>query len=161
MSLNNIIFPPQLVIDLYSGVLIESDSPQNKKDIPVRYLGKNEKQILITTADPEVPVINDTDLQFLTTVLSALNLSLADVAIINTAHYKDQGDIHAAVPFSKAILFGVTPPELDLPIDFPAYQVQQFADRTYLHASPLKELHQNKELKMQLWNALKRMFSIV
>ncbi len=58
------------------------------------------------------------------------------------------------------ILFGVPPLSIDLPINFPPFQLQAFNKRTYLYSPALAELEQDKALKGKLWGCLKTLFEI-
>ena len=60
----------------------------------------------------------------------------------------------------KVFVFGVTPGDINLPLSFPHYQVQQFKNQQYLSAPPLIELQHDKAEKTKLWNCLKKIFSI-
>src|SRR5690348_8611269 len=115
MSLNNIQLQPYLLADLYPDVLIETNatgttvnSPESK---PLKYLGKNEKKILIIVANTEVPFLPDTELSLLTNILSACRLSLADIAIINSYNI-EQTELQNSIQQLEAksiILFGTDP----------------------------------------------------
>ena len=163
MSLNEIQLTNQLLTSLYPDVLIGSTvastvpAPQ-----PVKYLGKNAKNIALVVNSPTHPFLADEELSFLTNILSACKLSLADVAIINF-HSIGEAGIEAAVDLlqpKSVILFGITPLSINLPINFPQFQLQQFNKRTYLSSPELTELARDKALKIQLWNCLKNLFNL-
>src|SRR5215216_6730043 len=83
MSLNNIVLTDGQIAHLYPGVLIE---PKTTATIPKKspsYLGNNERKILLLVNYPVDLFLPDKELSFLTSVLSACKLSLADVAIVN------------------------------------------------------------------------------
>lgn len=173
MSLNDILLNPQLLTDLYSNVLVEThttnmptqpktpDANPMPAERPVNFLGKNEKQVLIAVSKDEVPYLPDGELNFLANILSACQLSLADVAIVNWKN--------VAVPYEEVInrlasktiiLFDISPIEFGLPINFPNFQIQQFSNRRYLSAPSLTAIEQDTTTKRQLWTALKTIFSI-
>jgi DNA polymerase III psi subunit len=166
MSLNDIQLQPYLLADLYSDVLIETNTagtavntPESK---PMKYLGKNEKNILIIVANAEVPFLPDTELSLLTNILSACRLSLADIAIINSYNI-DHTELHNSIQQLEArsiILFGTDPLSIGLPINFPQFQLQQFDKRIYLYGPALSELEQDKSLKTRLWGCLKQLFGL-
>ncbi|HEU0063637.1 MAG TPA: hypothetical protein VFQ58_01355, partial [Flavisolibacter sp.] len=109
-----------------------------------------------------LPFLSDNDLQFLTNILNACKLSLADVAIINLQNTGDIlfENILKKLKSSSVLLFNVTPSEINLPINFPQFQVQQYNNHTYLYSPSFSELEQDKKLKSALWQALKNLFKI-
>lgn len=58
------------------------------------------------------------------------------------------------------MVFGDGIPFIDLPIEFPHYQVQQFDGISYLSSPSLEELEKNKEFKKKLWLSLKKLFNL-
>ena len=60
----------------------------------------------------------------------------------------------------KIFLFGVEPGDINLPLAFPYYQIQQFKNQIYLSTPPLSEIQHDKSEKTKLWNCLKKIFSI-
>ncbi|MCW3074864.1 MAG: hypothetical protein JWP69_1933 [Flaviaesturariibacter sp.] len=164
MSLNGIQLSSQQLSDLYGSVLVET----NAKPVPakptlpaVSYLGMKEKNILIITSEPEAKYISETELIFLTTVLAACGLGLADVAIVNWLNTeKDYLKIMDTLQVKTVLLFDVDPLSFGLPINFPIFQIQEFDKRTYIHAPSLKKVEQDVTLKKGLWSALKKTFSV-
>ena len=57
-------------------------------------------------------------------------------------------------------MFGVLPKALELPLDFPYYQLQKYNNHTYLSAPALAALINDKTEKVKLWTSLKQLFSI-
>jgi hypothetical protein len=166
MSLNNIQLQPKMLADLYPNVLIETnivnsavDSAENKS---LKYLGKNEKKILIIVANAAVPYLPDSELGLLTNILSACRLSLADIAIINS-YNMEHTELQKSIQQLEAqsiLLFGIDPLSIGLPINFPQFQLQQFDKRIYLYGPELSELEQDKSLKTRLWSCLKQLFGL-
>jgi hypothetical protein len=170
MSLNQIQLTNQQLTSLYANVLIESTTttsvpefqPAKPGSQPVKYLGKNAKNILLLVNNTEAPYLPDNELSFLTNILSACKLSLADVAIVNL-NALPENEIEAAIqPLEPKyiLLFGLEPLSIGLPINFPQFQLQPFNKRTYLYSPALQELDRNKDLKLNLWNSLKTMFGL-
>jgi len=58
------------------------------------------------------------------------------------------------------LLFGVQPDQLELPLQFPNYQIQKYNNQQYLCAPGLQLLQKEKEEKLKLWNCLKQLFTI-
>lgn len=175
-----------MVSDLYTNTLVESSTsnvpitldttlpetapaPQPAAPVPkevpaqrgVNFLGRNEKGILILVSKDDAVYLPDGELNFLTTILSACQLSLADVAIVNwkTAQ-TDLEPLQQQLATRFILLFDVSPLEAGLPINFPHFQIQQFNGRTYLSSPALAEVEKEVTIKRQLWPSLKKMFSI-
>ncbi len=178
MELNQIILNDNLLTELYSSFLIEEDLVMNKdfeiaesvnnlniiSDDPFefKHLGTNSKNILIVVQYPETAFLPDDHLNFLTKIISACKLSLADVAIINHHHYygKTFEEITTHFKCNKVLLFAISPKEFGMPIQFPFYQIQSFNKSTFLSSPPLNELLSNDAEKRKLWACMKTIFSI-
>lgn len=132
---------------------------------PVAYkiLGNNKQHITVVVNCPNDVFVPEGDLQFLTKMLGACKLNMADVAIVNHAT--------AAVVIEKVrlqlqpkyvLLLGVEPGTIQLPISFPSFKEQAYAGTTYLFTPALSQLNQENEeakvLKRKLWDCLKRIF---
>ena len=163
MSLNSIELSPLHLTQLFHKVLLE---PVENKRAPetqiLKYLGKNAGNILILVKEEDFPFLSDQHLQFLTSILTACKLSLADVAIVNALNM-DGEDVHSSLDqlnSKNVIAFGIEPAAMGLPMNFPAFQLQPYESRYFIHSPELAALEQDKELKMQLWNSLKNMFNI-
>jgi hypothetical protein len=162
MNLNNISLPPQLIVDLYQHTLVEGTATTVPQLTPVPSLGKGGKGILIVVNKPDVPYLPDGELEFLTKVLTACQLGLADVAIINwsKAPHHDTAAILEQFGATAVILFNVEPALFQLQASLPLYAVHALQDRKYVAAPALEEIEKTKEAKGQLWGALKQLFSI-
>ena len=186
MSLNDIKLKPRLISDLYTNSLVETHTSSvpvmpaaAKTSAPAlapaaapkvteapttrsaNFLGRNEKGILVLVAKDDAVYLPDGELNFLTTILSACQLSLGDVAIVNwkTTH-PDLEPLQQQLGSRFVLLFDVSPLEAGLPINFPHFQIQQFNGRTYLASPALSEVEKEVGIKRQLWPSLKKMFSI-
>jgi len=162
MSLNNISLPSQLVADLYQNVLIQDNARAMpvKKDVP--FLGKNGKNILIVVNKNDAPFLPDNELSFLTNVLSACQLGLMDVAIINWQRLEEQ-DVNILLEQLKSrdvLLFDKDPTQFGFPGNAQPYTVSKAGGRQFVVAPSLSEIEKNKEAKKQLWQALKQLFGI-
>jgi hypothetical protein len=184
MSINNIELPVQTLAALYpfslTGNTEETITNENKKTAPEttkkqagiiqetektrewKWLGNNQQQILVMVNNQDAVHLPDKELSFLTGILTACRLSLADVAIVNInnqpdASYKELTDNFKS---KKVFLFGIEPSTFGLPMQFPHYQVQAFTGISFLYAPELKELENDKVEKTKLWMVLKKMFNI-
>lgn len=179
MGINNIELPAQTISELYSNSLIgeagssifqptnnkriEAEAPPAKATSTVlKWLGNNEQRVLILVNNSTATYLPDKQLSFLTGILTACRLSIADVAILNIHYHPNltYKEIQADLQCKNVVLFGIEPATIELPINFPHYQLQQFTGTTYLTAPTLPELEDDKVEKSKLWVCLKKMFGI-
>src|SRR5690349_9560724 len=102
MNLNHIHLPASVVANLYRNSLIQTEESTltDTRDNYIlkktsvsqgnqwKYLGENKKNILIVVEYRDAVYLPDEELSFLTNMLSACKLSLADVAIVNRNNYQ-------------------------------------------------------------------------
>lgn len=166
MSLDQIQLPGPTLQGLYKKSLVEIKQPTkaDKKieSTSLNILGKNLKKIILLVRNNETAFLTDEELNFLLGILSACKLNMDDVCILNMERNKNAGYeiISKELSAEKIFLFGVTPADINLPLAFPHYQVQQFKNQQYLSAPPLAELQHDKAEKTKLWNCLKKIFAI-
>jgi hypothetical protein len=128
----------------------------------LQWLGDNKKNITIAVNDPSNVYISDSSLNFLTNILAACKLTIADVAVINIARkgygYKEITD---ALQSRYLLLFGIDAQALNIPVSLPHYTIQEKNNCYFLSASSLEMMNQNtgeaKNEKGKLWNCLKNM----
>ncbi|MHA4847137.1 hypothetical protein ACX0G7_23425 [Flavitalea antarctica] len=153
-------------------------SPANTPDLPsatattqpspdevYRYLGKNQKKVSIIARYKDDPYIPEEHLQFLIKILSACKLNLGDVAILNDASGGvSMAKLKKQLNPAFVLLFGVEPAEIGLPLNFPPLRPQLFEACYFLNIpaidSLLPDTETAKGLKKQLWDCLKKMFSV-
>ena len=183
MSEEKIQLPDFLIAELYKGTLVDLDTfnlkaPQPaldeqpvKTDAPIisnqkiKFLGENEKGVVIIVHQPEAVFLMEEELNFLTNILKACQLNLADIAIINNAQQEINHEaIKEQLHPNTILLFDVEPSAIQLPFMIPAFQVQNFAGSTIMVAPPLPLLNKTdqngKLLKTKLWLSLKKIFNI-
>lgn len=175
MDINHIHLPASAIASLYASSLVDTGEI-TAKEIPVkektvvpepvkqgafRSLGDNAKNILVVVNTSEAVHLPDQDLQFLTNMLTACKLSLADVAIVNInqqpASYKE---LISTYKSKIALLFAIEPAGFGLPMSFPFYQIQPFANCSFLYTPSLNEIEKDKIEKSKLWVSLRRLFNI-
>jgi hypothetical protein len=179
MDLNHLELPPFLIAGLYRSSLVEtgemaaqSQGIIEKVPVPVlpsaetvfgwKYLGENRKNILLILSYKEAVHLPDDELSFLTGILTACKLSLADTAIVNLGNHPE-ATYNELTSFFKSkivLLFAVEPATFGLPMSFPHFQIQPFANNSFLFSPSLKELEKDKLLKSRLWVCLKRLFNL-
>ncbi|MDQ6814335.1 MAG: hypothetical protein M3040_11400 [Bacteroidota bacterium] len=175
--------PDFLIAELYKASLVDLEtfsakpviSPLQEEDAnllgssisgeKIKYLGKNGKGIIAIVHQREAVFLKEEDLTFLTNILKACQLSLADIAIINSAGQAiGYEEIKEQFTTSTILLFDVEPSAIKLPFLIPPFQVQKFDDRTFLVAPPLgainKPTREGKLLKTKLWVSLQKVFNI-
>lgn len=159
---------PAMLAALYPNSLVQEElvpPPKNQIYVPekqsLKYLGNLKKEIIVIVNHASIPFLPDEELSFLTNILSACRLSLADIAIVNFSG-NSMENIHDFIQekAKSVLLFGIDPLSVGLPINFPFFQLQQFNKRTYLYGPELSELEKDKALKLKLWNALKQLFNV-
>ena len=164
MSLDNIQFPVAMLQSLYSKSLYDLSPDKSALDTiqpgSISFLGSNQKNIALVVKAETSIYLPDDELNFLLGILTACKLSMADIALINVS--KNAGlnytTITELLKAEKIFLFGLDAESLELPLQFPHYQIQHYNSQVYLSAVSLTELQKDKEEKMKLWNCLKNIF---
>jgi hypothetical protein len=162
MSLNDIKLTNQQLADLYKDLLVEplaKDVPQKEH---LSYLGGNLGNILIVVNKEAAAFLSDIEFEFLTNILAACKLSIADVAIVNWVNNAalSYEAILAELKTKRVLLFDLDPLAFGLPLYFPHYQIQPFDNRTFLSAPSLHTLASNVGEKKNFWTALKTFFNL-
>ncbi|MEJ0105464.1 MAG: hypothetical protein WDO19_24170 [Bacteroidota bacterium] len=180
MKLNKLKLPHSVISGLYSKSLVTTGDDRVNETGPdirinvietdepliaapqIQFLGGNKKNILILVNYEKLNYLPDEELTFLTSMLGACKLNLADVAIINldkipAPSYKEILD---QLNGNILLLFGTDPSRLNLPVSFPHFQVQSFNKYTFLYTPSLDEMKNDKILKSKLWVCLRRIFNV-
>ncbi|MCW3107756.1 MAG: hypothetical protein JWQ09_2262 [Segetibacter sp.] len=183
MSDEKIQLPDFLIAELYKGSLVDLDTFKLKEVLTeveeqpanaegtirsvekIKFLGENEKGVIIIVNQSEAVFLMEDDLTFLTNILKACQLNLADIAIINIAKQEVNYEaIKEQLNATNILLFDVEPSAIKLPFLIPAFQVQKFDSCTIMVAPPLpflnKPTQEGKLLKTKLWLGLKQVFNI-
>jgi hypothetical protein len=181
MGLNDLNLSPGIIAALYPVSLIipdQNDIPKLPITTPAdvitkepettivesdwKYLGNNQRNILIVVNYETAVHLPDEELSFLTNMLAACKLSLGDTAIINMNNYKETSykDFLAEFKSKIVFLFGIEPTVFGLPVSFPYFQVQNLANCTFLYAPTLEEQRKDALLKSKLWVSLRIIFGI-
>ena len=124
----------------------------------VKFLGSNNKGILILVNDSENEFLNQHDLGFLMKIIeSGLKYSKSDIALVNCLKYPYH-QIFDEVHHSSIIAFGSHKTEL---LDGQAkYQIIDHDGIRIITADDLSVIETDRDKKMQLWKALQRMFDL-
>lgn len=174
MNNEKILLPNFVIADLFKRHLIEpwqeirpevqlTQMKEGEISGVIKYLGDNRKKIAVLVSDATSKFIKDDELNLLTKILNACNLTLVDIAIINV--YEKNIFFDEIIMQLKAeylLLPGVDPADIRLPFSIPIFQVQQFSNCRILCAPPLRILladsKENVALKRQLWTSLQKLF---
>jgi len=167
MSLNSIKFDTTDIVLLFKNSLVEVSSEKQILPHPTinsdwKYLGENKKKTLVVVNYEDAAHIPDKQLSFLTKLLTACNLNLADVAILNFHNYRST-DFDSILNHFKpkvVLLFGTGPAEFGMPMIFPQFQVQGYKDAVFVSAPLLEIIEPDKTLKGKLWVCLKKIFNL-
>jgi hypothetical protein len=166
MRLDNILLPDMVLQGLYSKSLYDLETNKSALDDiqpgSISFLGNNLKKITILVKSETAIYLPDDELNFLLGILTACKLSMADIALVNIAKNPDlvYSLLAEQLKAEKVFLFGLNAATIELPLQFPHYQVQPFNNQVYLSSVSLSEMQANKEEKMKLWACLKKIFSI-
>lgn len=177
MSLNTIKFDTTDIALLFKNSLVEVDDEKqvlprsNVISEPIvsdsnrggwKYLGENKKKTLVVVSYEDAVHIPDKQLSFLTKLLAACNLNLADVAILNFHNY-NSSDFDKIINYFKpkaVLLFSIEPGEFGMPMIFPQFQVQGHKDAVFVSSPSLEVIEPDKTLKGKLWVCLKKIFNL-
>lgn len=182
MSDKKIQLPDFLIADLYKSSLVDIETLNSNRVITeaedntkifastgitpkISFLGENSKQVVILVNDTEAEFLAENNLTFLTNILKACNLTLADIAIINTSTQDITfKKIKEELNPTYLLLFDVEPSAIKLPFLVPAFQLQRFNDCSIMFAPQLSDLNKQtqdgKLLKTKLWLSLKKIFNL-
>lgn len=137
----------------------------NAPAAPLVYLGNNQQNIAILVNYPSDKHIAEAPLELLSKMLAACQLNLGSVAIINTAHQKvTYQKLQVQLQSTIVMMFGLDASSIALPMQFPLYKDQSFANVVYLQSNSLDEMlpntNESKLLKSSLWASFKRIFNL-
>lgn len=124
----------------------------------VKYLGSNNKGILILVHDPENEFLNHKDHDFLLRIIEGgLKFSKTDIAVVNCNQFRYK-QIFDDVDHQYLIAFGNHTDSFAG--TNPKYQVYKHQGKKVLLADSLNEIEPSKDKKTLLWKALRLMFDI-
>lgn len=129
--------------------------PQTKE---FKFLGQNQKQILILVADDENEVSTDEGKALLRNLLKAINLTTNDFALVNYAHYKQTSFAELKQFFQCQLLiaFGVSTVDLKLETAQTLNQMALHNDVKIILTKHLPLLDKDATAKKALWLSLQQ-----
>jgi hypothetical protein len=145
---------PILVAEKEEILSIPAPIADSNKDY--KYLGENNKYILIIVKEPEADFLKPTDLTFLLKILAAKKLVLDDVAIINTEKNGalDFDNLKDYFACNKIITFGIDPKLLQITTAV-ANKKSIFKNTPILGTWDLQKLQLDPKKKGIFWDELK------
>ena len=123
-----------------------------------KYLGKNEKSILILVNDAQNPVSTPQGTELLRKLVLSINLKNADFALLNYANYTDAKfeHLHSFFACKLVISFGVTPVTLGLAEQL-RHQLNLVNNTKMIFTHNLHDLDTDLTAKKALWGTLKNL----
>lgn len=165
MSLEQLQLDPYLLAQMYDQPIIPEEGrvqPAVVKALPkVKYLGENQKNILLLIQNESEAYLNDELFNLLANILNACKLGMQDVALINIAAYPGLtlADYKNAVQIKQCIIFAIPPASLGLQPMQP-YVIETHEQIPSLWSDALQLIATDKQMKGKLWMGLKQLFGI-
>ena len=131
----------------------------------IKFLGGNKKRIAFIVNCKTDVYLPDNHLDWLGKMLDACKLNLGDVAIANIANNKFTiANIKEELQSTNVILLGTEPFAIQLPLNFPHFNLQSYDNMTFLYTPSPDQLNQStneaKLLKSKLWVCLQKLFKL-
>jgi len=123
-----------------------------------KYLGKNQKNVLIIVNDQQNEVSSDRGKELLRNIVKAIQLSASDFALVNYSAYKGAQFTEMTTFFSSKLvmIFGVQPSLLGLG-DQPKNIIFMEAATQVVYADNLDLLAEDQLGKKTLWGSIKKL----
>lgn len=166
MSIDNIPIPGFLFRSIFGNTLVDSKTGITdhflKEEPGVNFLGGNEKKIIFLFSDDQNKFLPDIQVKFLFDLLTACQLTMGDIALVNFFHNNTltYRELTVQLEPKEILIFGISASDLDLPFTIPFFQMQNFQEQVYMMSPSIEELQMNIELKKQLWACLQKIFNI-
>ena len=137
---------------------VEEPAEAYQPTFDFKYLGKNEKGILILVNDAQNPVSTPQGTKLLRKLVLSINLKNADFALLNYAAYSSAKFEHLSSFFScnLVIAFGVAPTALGLQ-DQNLHQLSIYNETKLIFTHNLHDLETDIPAKKTLWGTLKNL----
>lgn len=175
MKDNKNILPAAMLVNLYkdSLVLVEIEKkkeaiitpPPSIQELPIKFLGDHQKNILILVNDSNAVHLNERDFDLLTSILNACKLTIADIALINLANKNFA--LHTLLeqaPSKFVLIFDVNSTTLKIKLPTKLYTPILLGETQLLFSNSLsimQGLDQSSKIeKSKLWTSLKQLFNL-
>lgn len=159
---NQPVEPPKQTAAVEQAVVevtkLEEPAPSYGQVFDFKYLGKNEKKILILVNDTENPVSTPQGTELLRKLVLSINLKNADFALLNYSAYTSAKFEHLSAFFSCKFLlsFGVSSNELGLGQHL-LHQLHVLQNINMIFTHNLHALDADVASKKTLWGTLKNL----
>jgi hypothetical protein len=123
-----------------------------------KFLGNNQRNILILVNDKENDVSDEKGRELLRKIVKSVNLTASDFALMNYANYTDVSFAQLQAHFSSLIVFafGVSPQQLSLN-NHPENTVVTEGQVKLIFSAELRKLEEDQNGKKVLWGSLKQL----
>ncbi len=130
----------------------------NQQKVDYKFLGKNNRNILILVNDNQHEVSDEPGRELLRKIVKSVNLSANDFAVVNYAAYRGTTFKQLQEYFSCILVFafGVTPADLSLPTH-PEHTVVLEGEVRMIFSAGLPVLEQNAAGKKALWGSIQNL----
>ncbi len=165
MSLERLQLDPFLLAQMYHQPIIPEEIkavPAEAKAVPeIKYLGENQKNILLLIQNEKEAYLSEETFNLLTNILNACKLGMQDVALVNTANYPGTRlqNYLSKIPTRQVIYFAIPSDALGLP-PMETYRIGTHHGISVLMSDDLQLIATDKILKGRLWMCLKQLFGI-
>src|SRR6478735_524235 len=134
-----------------------AEKPVVAESAPFKFKGENKKEVLILTEDKNQEYISDTDAILLGKILTAVGLTMSDVALVNIASYQnlDWMKLRTEVKYRYMIAFTPSAALLHKNLQIPLYTTKRTNTLDFLISDTLASLEQSIDQKKKLWGNLK------
>lgn len=137
--------------------IVEEPKPTFKKKFDFKFLGKNQRNILILVNDKLNDVSTEQGRELLRKLLLAINLTGKDFALVNYANYEDASfyDLNSFFNCQFLLSFGVTASQLGIQ-EKALHQLLQHNETKLVLTTNLHDLDSDQASKKILWGSLQK-----
>ncbi|HXH19606.1 MAG TPA: hypothetical protein VNJ07_11040 [Chitinophagales bacterium] len=118
--------------------------------------GENKKHLLIICKSASG--LSDDERLLLQKILKSVHLELDDAAWMTAENIPPFYKLKSGILFKKLFLFGITPADAGLIVNYSDYTPFRFQDTEILVCDSLSAIAASDKLKSLLWKALKSLF---
>jgi hypothetical protein len=144
---------PELLAEWYpKGLYIINE--ESKTAAP-EIITEKRKYLVISSEE-----LSNQLLDLLSGIMGACKIDMNKVNVITFSGDRDYKILLEKYGATFILMFGIEPLQLDLPIVFPNFQLQQFSNASWVSSPDLSVIHNDKLMKSKLWLCLKQAFSL-
>ena len=130
--------------------------PAEKPGLEFAYLGENNRYFLVLVEDNSRKELSNEHKEMLLKIMSAKNLELRDLAIVNLALYPKAtfSELKEFFSCNRIVLFGINPQKIGLPA-IASNKAEKYMDVKVLPGFSLEEMSSNTDKKREFWSVMK------